>query len=685
MGYLKKTGTVFIYVALFLAIITFLPGLPPDVTFSEYSIKPSTKLSGKLDINNRLNGAELLHVDKLKGPEAFDSYNGELYTGLEGGYVVKINENKMETFVEFGGKCDEILKYHECGKILGLKFDKKGNLYVVDTYKGIFKVDPKGYYQKIVDISKPINNKVPQIPNNLDIAENGDIYWTDSSTDFPLYDAIYTTLVNPSGRLIRYNAATKTNEVLMENLAFANGVKLSKDESFLLVVESLSSRINKYYLKGPKAGQHEILHEGLPGILDNIHEDNNGGFFVSIYSYIDEENPNLVHTLMPHPNIRKMIVRLLTIIEYPFKWIQNAYPNFFAERIVHAIGSLETFSFLFPPKSIVLNFDATGKLVDAAYATDERIKMISSAFVHNGYLWLGSPHSKYVARVPLKQAFPHLAQMEKVVHRSSQQDTKEIPKAHSTTIKPPKPVETPTVKTTAKPVTKTAENMETGKSPQASTQQPKATTLKPSTTAPPPTTTTVKPSTTAVPTTTVKPTTQTAAPTTTVKPTTTTTAAPTTTVKPSTTAVPTTTVKPSTQTAAPTTTTTTTTVKPSTASQTTSTPKVTTTKPVVKQNVETGAKPNNQEIKSETVKPVATKPNIQVDSTKQNVQVNKVVSDVKSEAVKETKPEVNKQTVQNTQTEAQKQQVQTPELRNNESPKTINNNNNNNINNNIPK
>ncbi|XP_043485469.1 adipocyte plasma membrane-associated protein-like [Polistes fuscatus] len=678
MGYLKTVGTVFIYISLLLAIITFLPGLPPDVEFSEYSIKPSTKLSGKLDFNNRLNGAELLFTGQLKGPETFDSYNGELYTGLEGSYIVKLNEKKIKPFVELGGECNQILKYHECGKILGLKFDKKGNLYVVDTYRGIFKVDPKGNYQLIIDISKPINNKVPKIPNSLDIAENGDIFWTDSSTDFHLYDGIFSAFVNPSGRLIRYNAATKTNEVLIENLAFANGVKLSKDGSFLLVIETVSSRIIKYYLKGPKAGQHEILHEGLPGMPDNIHEDNNGGFLVTLYTYIDEENPNLVQTLIPHSNIRKMIVRLLMLIESPFKLIQNAYPNFYAERMVHAIGSFETFSFMLSRVSVVLNLDATGKLVDAAYSTDGNIKSISSAFIHKGYLWLGSPHNEFVARVPLKQAFPHLAQMEKVVHHSNQQDTKEIPKAHSTTVKPPRTVETPTVKTsttTAKPVTKTAENMETRKSPKTtSTKQEKPTTVKPSTTTAAPTTT-VKPSTTtAAPTTTVKPST-TATPTTTVKPSTT--AAPTTTVKPSTTAAPTTTVKPSTTTATPTTTvkpstksvpTTTsvpTTVKPSTASQTTPTPKVTTTttttKPVVKQqNVETATKPNNKEFKSETVKPVATKPNIPVDSTKQNV--------------KETKPEVNKQTVQNTQSGAQKQ-VQTPELRSNESPKTINNNN----------
>lgn len=82
-----------------------------------------------------------------------------------------------------------------------MKFDKKGNLYVVDTYYGIFKVNvATGEYKNVVNISKPIDGKVPRVPNSIDVAENGDLYWTDSSTDFALYDLTMIFLTNPSGR-----------------------------------------------------------------------------------------------------------------------------------------------------------------------------------------------------------------------------------------------------------------------------------------------------------------------------------------------------------------------------------------------------------------------------------------------------------------------------------------------------
>lgn len=96
---------------------------------------------------------------------------------------------------------DGIWQEYKCGRPLGLKFDKKGNLYVVDTYYGIFKVNvATGEYKNIVNISKPIDGKIPKLPNSIDIAENGDLYWTDSNYDFYLYDILYTFLANPSGR-----------------------------------------------------------------------------------------------------------------------------------------------------------------------------------------------------------------------------------------------------------------------------------------------------------------------------------------------------------------------------------------------------------------------------------------------------------------------------------------------------
>lgn len=96
---------------------------------------------------------------------------------------------------------DGLWQEQKCGRPLGLKFNDKGELFVADSYYGIFKVNVNTrQYINIINSSEPIDGKIPRMVNSLDIAKNGDIYWTDSSVDFPLHDSTYTFLANPSGR-----------------------------------------------------------------------------------------------------------------------------------------------------------------------------------------------------------------------------------------------------------------------------------------------------------------------------------------------------------------------------------------------------------------------------------------------------------------------------------------------------
>lgn len=211
-------------------------------------------------------------------------------------------------------------------------------------------------------------------------------------------------------RLIRYNAATKKNEVLVEDLAFANGVALSQNEDFVIVLETLTSRIIKYNLKGPKAGKQEIFADGLPGIPDNVHTDGQGNFLVSLVLYVDSQNPLLAQSIIPHPNIRKMFSRLLALLELPFKQLQLYCPNYYFERAIHYIGHFESMLFMSAPTVTVLRINEHGKIIDAMYTTDEKITGISSAYIHNGYLYLGSPWADSLARVPLSQALPNFSE-----------------------------------------------------------------------------------------------------------------------------------------------------------------------------------------------------------------------------------------------------------------------------------
>lgn len=279
-------------------------------------------------------------------------------------------------------------------------------------------------------------------------------------------------------RLIRYNAAKKTNEVLVENIGFANGVKLSDDESFVIVAATMTSSIIKYHLKGSKAGKSEIFIDALPGLPDNIHSDGQGNFLVSLIVHADEENPVLTQSLAAHPNIRKMILRFLYLIELPYKFIEEAYPNYYTKRIVHWFGHLESTSFMFSPSVTILRIDSAGKILNALESDDGHISDISSAFVMGDYLWLGSPYKEYMGKILLDKVLPELKVTKqsapKVTHNPTRKaEEKPIPNRETTTqttLKPTTAVPKPQIQKTQPPpaaqIPKEAKaNVETVKKP----------------------------------------------------------------------------------------------------------------------------------------------------------------------------------------------------------------------------
>ena len=57
---------------------------------------------------------------------------------------------------------------------------------------------------------------------------------------------------SPTGRLLCYDPADRSTRVVTEGLWFANGVALSADASWAAVVETVSLRVHRVWLSGPK-------------------------------------------------------------------------------------------------------------------------------------------------------------------------------------------------------------------------------------------------------------------------------------------------------------------------------------------------------------------------------------------------------------------------------------------------
>lgn len=68
------------------------------------------------------------------------------------------------------------------------------------SYKLIIYDIVKGEKTKLVSVDQEIGGKLPKLPNSVALSSNGDIYWTDSTTEFTLQDGVYDLLADGSGR-----------------------------------------------------------------------------------------------------------------------------------------------------------------------------------------------------------------------------------------------------------------------------------------------------------------------------------------------------------------------------------------------------------------------------------------------------------------------------------------------------
>ncbi|KAK4263692.1 hypothetical protein QN277_029074 [Acacia crassicarpa] len=243
--------------------------------------------SGEVILKDGLKNSDILKLPSASGPESLAlDCNGEgPYTGISDGRILKW-QGTHKGWVEDRKLCDgstDLNKEPICGRPLGLKFDKKNcNLYIADAYFGLLVVGPRGGVAKQLAISA-FHGAPFKFVNDLDIDEQtGVIYFTDSSTVYPLRQVqMIFQKGDKTGRLLKYDPNTKKVEILLQGLAFANGVALNKDGSFLLVAESSSRKINKFWLKGSKIYTSELF-AAVEKAPDNIKRDKNGDFWVGL-------------------------------------------------------------------------------------------------------------------------------------------------------------------------------------------------------------------------------------------------------------------------------------------------------------------------------------------------------------------------------------------------------------------
>lgn len=365
---MNKKKIIFSIPLLLLLLLSF------NFIFQACSLKPNAwtpakapNFEGKLAKNEILQSTEWINLDGWYGSEdiAVDK-EGNLYCGV----------HRKKTDFSDGA----ILKIDTAGKvtvfcktdswITGLHFDKNENLIACDLERGLISVDKEG---KITILASKSEKGEPfLIPNDVDIASDGIIYFsnTSSKTQFSRRNARKIILeIQPDGGLYSYNPKTKTVQTLINGAFFGNGVALSKDNDFVLMVDLAKYRVVRHWLKGEKQGTTDIFIDNLIGFPNGISRRKDGSFWLGFTTKRNE----LLDNLHPHRGKKKMLYGV------PL-WMQPKQEPF----------------------GIVMNISEEGEVLTVFYdTTGEKVSEASSIEEHNGYLYLGGDLVNHIGKFKL--------------------------------------------------------------------------------------------------------------------------------------------------------------------------------------------------------------------------------------------------------------------------------------------
>lgn len=309
---------------------------PPPRTFQ----KKSASSFGK----TRLLGGEACR----KPEDVVADAEGRLICGVEGGAILRIDPvtGKQEVLGNTGGRP------------LGLEVLRDGNILICDAHRGLLKLDCGT--SSIESLVHWVDDVPLRFCSNVTAAGDGTLWFTESTSRFDFehfLGAMYEH--RPSGRLFRRDPDGHV-EVILDGLYFANGITLTQDESALIFAETDGYRLSRFWLKGPKSGQREILVDNMPGFPDNISRCKDGKFWVAIPS---PRNP-LLDRLGRSPGwIRKLIWRVPDKLTKP------------------------------PEKSgtiWAMAFDEQGRLVEDMQDCRNDYHYVTGVAEANGYLYLAS-------------------------------------------------------------------------------------------------------------------------------------------------------------------------------------------------------------------------------------------------------------------------------------------------------
>lgn len=259
---------------IFTALAAYLAFAPVPIDPAAWQAPPNPGYVGPFAPNTDLADLERMSVGESLGPEDAAVLNGMIYATSQTGDITRINPetNAVEVVANTGGVP------------LGIE-ESDGVLYIADAHKGLLSLTQAGTLKTLSD---EVDGTPIRYADDLDVAANGVIYFSDASTKFGAADNGTTMAASlleimesrGTGRLLAYDPRTLQTQTIAKDLVFPNGVAMHPDGS-VLVVETGRYRVLKI---DPETGRMTDWIANLPGFPDNINRGPNGTYFIGLIS-----------------------------------------------------------------------------------------------------------------------------------------------------------------------------------------------------------------------------------------------------------------------------------------------------------------------------------------------------------------------------------------------------------------
>ena len=333
----------------------YLAFAPVSIDPQAWEAPENIGYSGAFSPNDKLANLERIDLSESPGPEDVTVLNGFIYATSQTGDITKIDPQTggVDILANTGG--------------VPLGIEAAGNrLYIADAYKGLFALTPDGQLSLLTD---RVEGTPILYADDLDIAADGIIYFSDASTKFgaqnigSTMDASLLEIMESvgTGRVLAYNPMDKTTSVIADGLVFPNGVAMHSDGD-ILVNETGRYRVLKI---NPKTGAMSEFIANLPGFPDNINRGPDGTFLLGLISprseWLDQNASK--------PALRKLAMRL------------PAFMRPQAEDYGH-----------------IVQLDPSGQVIQSLQDPEGAYHHATGAIIHDGYLYVTSLYETALAR-----------------------------------------------------------------------------------------------------------------------------------------------------------------------------------------------------------------------------------------------------------------------------------------------